>query len=212
MITHTPGDPIELSWEWSSDEDYWVVRGHVDDATAIAWARSARAERLEREGDEDLVIGSPPGPEVDPARGYVVRHQWARWEMHTTTDGPERQLALFWESGPGRFAVTVAHDGDEWHRRDVYRASIRELEARLRAEVAERWPGSEVVRVTDPIDPLVRVWFRPPGFVRDVVWVEGEGVVTVAQCDVEAWAAYLATIGGWAGAAETKRRGPCWRR
>ena len=142
------GESIELD----GDCDMWPVRGHVPDADAADYASAWHREY-------DL---------PEPSH-YVVRQQWARWSMETIDGEPRMCFREYWESGPGRFPVTIAYDGDEWDRRAALREHRRSELERARAWAAAHYPDAEArICPQVPGDP-VRIHLRVTGLPHDAV-------------------------------------------
>ena len=164
-----PGEGIPLDWD---DATKWYVRGHVADDVAEAWAREC--------AEED---------DQPPPSHYVVRHQWARWSCEAPPDEPGRVLYTYWESGPGRFPVTTAFDGDEWDRLAQLRARRAAEIARAEEIMAAMWPEAtiEAVYVQKKGLPTL-VDLRFPWSRHGTVQVHADGSnPTVPHGDLAAW-------------------------
>lgn len=173
------GQAIELSYECGeSDEDSWIVRGHGQNEAAIEWA-TERYEYMDR----DL-----------PDTGFVIRDQWARWSMEPGPDGNGQFLRLYWESGPGRFPVTVAYDGDDWAREAERRRLEKEAKARIRSLLEVKFPDANVIDIGRYGHPTEKEghWgarFRLPYLRFDATWYEGEPHIWINPIDKEAFEA-----------------------
>ena len=167
----TIGEGICLTHD--DDVSEWHVRGHVSGDVAEAWATECAIA-------DDLA----------PSRYFVVRHQWARWSLEGTP--ASRVLRTYWDSGPGRFPITTAFDGDEWERLRRIRVRRRAETARAREAMAAMWPEAEVETVHVQAEGLPTLaslrfpWSRH-GTVR--MRVDGTHIV-VPYGDLDAWEAY----------------------
>jgi hypothetical protein len=161
--------PALVRLVWDGDPDCWYVRGHVEDALALASVREELLERLAEDGEDE---GIPP-------ELIVTRRAYARWQWPCASDDevPGNGYTLAESApGPGAFKVTVVRRLADVERDRAYRQHLRERPARSLATFAKLFPEATDARWHIPGDGTVpdfgEVRARFPGVSEEVAWRE----------------------------------------
>ncbi len=173
----TSPEVIELSYADEETVTEWYVRGHVDDAAAVAAVQAYLEEEVEEDSRETV-----------PALAVADR-TFARWGlgMH---DGElaNRRFYCDVKKSPGAFPVTVVIDLDDREHTKAQKQAQAAREAEIEMMIRGWLPEASEIKTHGY--PLTEgtARFSLPLLQHPLTWdARQPSLVTIALCDVGAW-------------------------